>query len=243
MALSASGGAITAVAFTPDGHAIAAYARDHRIRVIDLARGQAVYELDHSLDPTEVRALRLSPDGRRLVAIATDATTAVPVLWDLEHRRRIAALSTGKEVVLAARFVDDHRIVTASRDGAARLWDAATGQLQRAFVGSSVALFDAAVDPDATILTTAAGDGAIRFWDVASGRLMWVLHAHRSFVNGVQARASDFISRGYDGDIARWSLSSAPPLWFAALVSCLPRQLDEKTGALVHNRPCDSGSW
>jgi WD40 repeat protein len=242
-ALPGPGGAITAVAFTPGGHAIAAYARDHRIRVVDLARGQVVYELDGSLDPAEVGALRVSPDGRRLVAIAMDATTVVPVLWDLEHRRRIATLSAGKEVVLAARFVDDRRIVTASRDGAARLWDAATGQLQRAFVGSSVALFDADVDPGATILTTAAGDGAIRFWDVASGRLMWVLHAHRSFVNGVRAGASDYISRGYDGDIARWALPPAPPLWFAALVGCLPRQLDEKTGALVDNRPCDSGSW
>jgi WD40 repeat protein len=242
-ALPRHGGAITAAVFTSDDHAIAAYARDHRIRAVDLARGGVAYELDGSLDPAEVRALRVSPDGRRLIAMATDTTTVVPVLWDLENHRRIATLSTGKEVVLAARFVDDHRIVTASRDGAARLWDAATGQLQRAFVGSSVALFDAAVDPDGSILTTAAGDGALRFWDVASGRLMWVLHAHRSFVNGVHRGAGGYISRGYDGDIARWSLSPAPPPWFAALVSCLPRQLDEKTGAVVDNRPCDSGSW
>jgi WD40 repeat protein len=243
MALSASGGAVTAVAFTPDGHAIAARASDHRIRVHDLARGEVVYELDGSLHPAEVRALRVSPDGRRLVAMAMDATTVVPVLWDLPNRRRIATLSAGKEVVLAARFVDNHRIVTASRDGAARLWDAATGQLQRAFLGSSVALFDAAVDPDATILTTAAGDGAIRFWDIASGRLMWVLRAHRSFVNGVHYGGAHLVSRGYDGDIARWWLPAAPPPIFAALVGCLPRRLDEKTGALVDNRPCDSGSW
>jgi WD40 repeat protein len=171
-----------------------------------------------------------------------DTTTVVPVLWDLVTRRRIAALSTGKEVVLAARFVGDHRIVTASRDGVARLWDAATGELQRAFLGSSVVLFDAAVDSDTTILATAAGDGAIRLWDIASGRLLWVLHAHRSFVNGVHFAGGDLISRGYDGDIARWSLPSAPPPSFAALVDCLPRQLDEKTGALVDTRPCDPGS-
>jgi eukaryotic-like serine/threonine-protein kinase len=243
VALSAPGGAITAVAFTPDGHAIAARANDHRIRVHDLARGQVVYELDGSLHPVEVRALRISPDGQRLVAIAMDATTVVPVLWDLANRRRIATLSAGKEVVLAARFVDNHRIVTASRDGVARLWDAATGELQRAFLGSSVALFDAAVGPDATILATAAGDGAIRFWDIASGRLMWVLRAHRSFVNGVHSAGTYLVSRGYDGDIARWSIPLTPPPSFAALVSCLPRQLDEKTGALVDNSPCDSGSW
>jgi WD40 repeat protein len=237
--LSSPGGAISAVAFTPDGHAIAASANDHRLRVYDVAHGRVEYELDGSLQTADVRALRVSPDGQRLVAMALDTTTVVPVLWDLSNRRRIATLSTGKEVVLAARFVDDHRIVTASRDGVARLWDAATGKLERAFLGSSAALFDAAVDPGAAILAAAAGDGAIRFWDIASGRLMWVLRAHRSFVNGVHFAKTDLISRGYDGDIARWSLPLAPPPSFAALVSCLPRQLDEKTGALVDNQPCE----
>jgi WD40 repeat protein len=237
-----TGGAVTAVAFTPDGQAIAATATDHRIRVYDLARGQVVYELDGALDPAEVRALRVSPDGQRLVAMVMNTTTVVPVLWDLPNRRRIAALSAGKEVVLAARFVDDRRIITTSRDGIARLWNARTGELLRAFVGSSVVLFDAAVDPGGTVLATAAGDGAIRFWDLASARLIWVLHAHRSFVNGLHFAGPDLISRGYDGDIARWSLPSAPPPSFAALVSCLPRRLDEKTGALVDNKLCASAA-
>src|SRR6185503_1164265 len=139
-------------------------------------------------------------------------------------------------------FVDDRRIVTASRDGAARLWDAATGELVQAFLGSSVVLFDAAVDPGATILATAAGDGAIRFWDIASGRMIWVLPAHRSFVNGLHFANGDLISRGYDGGIARWSLSLAPPPEVAELVRCLPRQLDERTGALVDVAPCDPRS-
>ncbi|HEY6174273.1 MAG TPA: serine/threonine-protein kinase [Kofleriaceae bacterium] len=239
VALPSPAGAITAVAFTPDGHAIAASASDRRLRSYDLERGQAAYELDDSSQIADVRALRISPDGRRLIAIAMDKNTVLPVLWDLPNRRRIATLSPGKEIVLAARFIDDHRIVTASRDGAARLWDATTGELQRSFLGSSVALFDAAVNPDGSILVTAAGDGAIRFWDIASGRLIWLLHAHRSFVNGVHFAGGDVISRGYDGDIARWSLPSTPPPDLAALVSCLPLQLDEKTGALVDNKPCE----
>src|SRR5204862_7590856 len=184
----------------------------------------------------------IAPDGRRLIALAMDKSTVVPVRWDLAGRRRLATLSRGKDIVLAARFVDNHRVVTASREGAARLWDATTGELERAFLGNSVVLFDAAVNSDATILATAAGDGAVRFWDIASGRLLWVLHAHRSFVNGVHFAGSDVISRGYDGDIARWSLPLIPPPDLAELVSCLPLQLDEKTGALVDDSPCGSRS-
>jgi len=238
VALPSPAGAITAVAFTSPGHAIAASAGDDHIRSYDLERGQVEYQLDGSPQTADVRALRISPDGQRLIALAMDKNTVVPVLWDLAGRRRLATLSRGNDIVLAARFVDNHRIVTASRDGAARLWDATTGELQRAFLGSSVVLFDAAVNPDGTILATAAGDGAIRFWDIASGRLLWMLHAHRSFVNGVHFAGSDVISRGYDGDIARWSLPLAPPPNLAELVSCLPLQLDEKTGALVDDIPC-----
>ena len=239
VAIAVPGGAVTAIAFTPDGHAIAANAKDHHMRVYDLARGQVVYELDGSLHPAEIRALRVSPDGQRLVAMGMDATTVVPVVWDLPNRRRLATLSTGKEVVLAARFIDNRRIVTTSRDGIARLWNAETGELQRAFVGRSIVLFDAAVDPDGTLLATAAGDGAIQFWDMASGRLIWMLHAHRSFVNGVHFAGPDLISRGYEGDLARWSLPSISATTFATLVSCLPQRLDEGSGALVDNRPCD----
>jgi WD40 repeat protein len=241
VALPSPGGAITAVVLTSDGHAIAACANDHRIHVYDLARLQVAYELDSSPQAADVRALRVSPDGRRLVAMAMDKTTVVPLLWDIPDRRRIATLSTGKDVVLAARFVDDRRIVTASRDGAARFWDAETGALQQVFLGDSVVLFDAAVDPSATIIGAAAGDGAIRFWDIASGRLIWALHAHRSFVNGVHFVGTDVISRGYDGDIARWVLPLTPPPGLADLVRCLPLQLDEKTGALVDNKPCEPG--
>jgi WD40 repeat protein len=238
VALPSPCGPITAVALTSDGLAIAACSDDHRIRIYDLARVQVAYELDGSPQAADVRALRVAPNGRRLVAMVMDKTTVVPVLWDLPGRRRIANLSTDKDVVLAARFIDDRRIVTASRDGAARLWDAETGALQQVFLGNSVALFDAAVDPNATIIGAAAGDGAIRFWDIASGRLIWALHAHRSFVNGLHFAGTDVISRGYDGDIARWALPLTPPPGFADLVSCLPLKLDEKTGALVDNKPC-----
>jgi WD40 repeat protein len=238
VALPKSASAITAVVFTSDGQIIAASAGDHHLRAYDVARGQAAYELDGSAQSADVRALRISPDGQRLIAIAMDKNTVVPVLWDVPGRRRLGTLGPGKEIVLAARFVDDHRIVTASRDGAAQLWDATTGELQRAFLGSRVVLFDAAVNPEGTILATAALDGALRFWDIASGRLIWVLHAHPSFVNGLHFAGGSVVSRGYGGDIARWSLPLTPPPDLAALVSCLPLQVDEQTGALVDDKSC-----
>jgi hypothetical protein len=65
-----------------------------------------------------------------------------------------------------------------------------------------------------------------------------MLRAHRSFVNGLHFAGDDVVSRGYEGDLARWSLPLTPPADLAELVDCLPLQLDEKTGALVDDKPC-----
>jgi len=43
-------------------------------------------------------------------------------------------------------------IVTAANDGTARLWDAETGQLQKAYHDRSTYLMDAAPDPEGAII-------------------------------------------------------------------------------------------
>jgi WD40 repeat protein len=64
---------------------------------------------------------------------------------------------------------DDTRIVTASTDGTARVWEVATG---RATVldAHRTALLSADFTPDGTAIVTAAGDGALTRWELATGR-------------------------------------------------------------------------
>jgi WD40 repeat protein len=152
-------------------------------------------------------SVRPSPDGLRLITIPSYAGKSVPPgLWDLEHYRLIASLEGHVGRVFSARFAGNSEIVTAGGDGAVRRWDGATGQLRQIYRGSSRFLADAMLYPDGSMVVAGGGDGLLRFWDASSGRLLWTVQAHKSFVIGIHFEGDDIVTRGFGGDVARWTL-------------------------------------
>ena len=112
--------------------------------------------------------------------------------------------------MFSARFVKDGReILTTGGDGTARLWDASTGQHRKTYRGGSRFLADAALAPDGSVVVAGGGDGLLHFWDVVSGRQIWTLRAHKSHVLGIHFETENLITRGFAGDIARWTLPTA----------------------------------
>jgi WD40 repeat protein len=152
--------------------------------------------------------LRMSPDSRRLVTVSSFTGKVVaPELWDVERYRPVAPLSsTGQGPVYSARFVAREQVITACGDGALRLWDAGAGELRQTYHGGSRFLVDATLSSDGTMLIGGGGDGQLRFWEVSSGRLLWTTQAHRSHLVGVHIDGANIVTRGFSGDIARWSL-------------------------------------
>ena len=77
----------------------------------------------------------------------------------------------GHEDAVGAVFSPDGaRIVTASGDRTARLWDAATGaEVARAAAAMRTAVCSAAFSPDGARIVTASEDGTARLWDAATG--------------------------------------------------------------------------
>jgi WD40 repeat protein len=70
------------------------------------------------------------------------------------------------DVRSAAFSPDGSRIVTASEDRTARIWDAASGKEIAVLRGHEGAVRSAAFSPDASRIVTASGDGTARIWDV-----------------------------------------------------------------------------
>jgi hypothetical protein len=86
-----------------------------------------------------------------------------------------------QDVVNEAVFSrDGSRILTASRDNTAKLWDAASGKLVASFARGN-SLYSARFSPDGTRILTASADNTAKLWDTASGNLIVSL-AHQGAV-------------------------------------------------------------
>jgi WD40 repeat protein len=74
--------------------------------------------------------------------------------------------------VLSAAFSPDgKRIVTASGDKTARVWDVETGkQIDEPLKGHAGAVLSAAFSPDGKRIVTASGDKTARLWDAETGK-------------------------------------------------------------------------
>ena len=88
-------------------------------------------------------------------------------------------------VVSAAFSPDGTRIVTASWDKTARIWDVAAGKEIAVLRGSEDALVSAAFSPDGSHIVTASTDGTERIWDAGTAKETALLGGYEASVNSV----------------------------------------------------------
>ena len=104
---------------------------------------------------------------------------AIALLEALTAQRRLAVLGDGSATVDGVTYSPDGRLIaTASGDGHARLWDAATGRIVRTLPKVSAELRRVAFSPDGRRLAGAAWDNVIHVWDINSGIEVAALAGH-----------------------------------------------------------------
>jgi len=133
-----------------------------------------------------------SDDG---TARVWDAANGQPVTSPLAHQGIVQSVvesaafavfhpaGTLNNVVSAAFSPDGTRVITASEDGTARVWDAANGQPVTGPLAHQDWVVSAAFSPDGTRVVTASTDKTARVWDLPldNGTLAdWAHIAERS---------------------------------------------------------------
>jgi WD40 repeat protein/TPR repeat protein len=96
---------------------------------------------------------------------------------------QLAVLSGHGDVVRSAAYSPDGtRIVTASEDKTARIWDSRTGMQLTQLSGHTDHIASAAYSPDGTRIVTASDDKTVRIWDARTGMQIAALSGHEGAV-------------------------------------------------------------
>jgi WD40 repeat protein/serine/threonine protein kinase len=97
---------------------------------------------------------------------------------------QLAVLSGHGDYVISEGYSPDGtRIVTASADNTARIWDARTGTQLAVLMGHSAHVGTANYSPDGTRIVTSSSDKTARIWDARTGTQLVVLLGHAEELN------------------------------------------------------------
>lgn len=134
-------------------------------------------------------AAQFSPDGKRIVTADTDATARV---WDAVNGKALTSLEGHGSVttthlnkvadVNSAQFSPDgRRIVTASVDKTARVWDVFSGKELVVLQGHTESVVSARFSPDGSKILTTSEDNTSRIWDAGTGKELVVLDSNHYY--------------------------------------------------------------
>ena len=173
----------TSAVFFPGGDLVLAGLRDATARVWELA-GETI-RIGFGEHSGPVTCVAVAPDGGRCASgswehmFSTNVHgTATARLWDATTRRELLRLDHRARVLAVAFSPDGARLATGAEDGAARVWDAATGAELLAIREHGAAVRSVAFSPDGSRLLTASDDATARVWDVVDGRERFVFAGH-----------------------------------------------------------------
>ncbi len=173
--------------------------------------GPLLYTLSGHSGP--VKAVAVTPDGRRGISASWDGTVKV---WDLEHGVELFTLSGhGGKVHAVAITPNGRRAVSASADKTLKMWDLETGQELLTLCGHSKDVRAVAVTDDGRQAVSASADRTLRVWDLEHGGELHTLSGHGVFVEAMAVTPDGrrAVSASADRTLRVWDLERGAELY------------------------------
>jgi WD40 repeat protein len=161
---------LASVAFDPEGHRLVTASYDGTARIWDLSPDREWLTLPIA---GIVGRVAFSPDGSMLaVGAGWDGDVG---LWDTTSGNPALHLDGEGHTapVFSSAFSPDGALLaTCAQDTTTKIWDAATGKLQRTLSEHSDIVFDLVFSPDSTFLATSGREGKVTLWDAETGEVV-----------------------------------------------------------------------
>src|SRR5262249_12071643 len=173
-----------------------------------------------------VWANALSPDGS--IVAAANAEGKSIVLLDPLTGKELARAGESDHPMYISFSADGTTLSGSSKDGTARVWDAATGKLRARFKALSTGIEANALSPDGKVLALCGrADDAVHLWDVESGRELHPFAGHRggllmvtfigegkevATVSRDSSHVAPYVTEWADWSFRRWDSSTGAEL-------------------------------
>ena len=171
------------------------------------------------------RAAR-SGDGRLLALATNDSNIEIRDARSNHTIQIITAAHTN--VIRSVSFsTDGRRLVSASADHTAKVWDVATGKLLLTMPHPATVQF-AEISPGGTTIITASRDGIARLWSAEDGQLLGDQFRSGDSLNSARFDASGyiFVTASDDGTVRLWD--AAPGILLAESARFSPPPADAR---------------
>lgn len=196
-------GAITSLAFSPDGHNLASGSQDKRIDIWRWDTGKWWYSLTGHQD--WVTCLAFSPDGQTLASGSRDKTIE---MWQFSTGKRWYTLVGHTDGVESIAFNGDSQIlVSGSRDNTIGIWNLKKAKRLFTLTGHTDKIYSVAVQGD--LIASGSRDQTIKLWNLTNGQQMVSMSGHTDWVRSLvfsppSSHTYILVSGGRDGTIRLW---------------------------------------
>ncbi len=191
---------INSAAFSPDGSLVGTTSTNGDVRLWDLRGQREIGAGPRGLAPAfrlpggQAWSTAFSPNGDYMVTVGgRDA-----YMWKRSDGSEVIRLGPQGAVASAHFSPDGGRVVTASWDNTARIWNAKTGQLERELQGHTEYVNDAVFSRDGKCVLTASDDKTAILWDAETGKPLCTLRGHTQRI-----RSASLLCDGQSGRVLK----------------------------------------